>query len=180
MSSPWTFLPSSSSARPSPISSILPPRQAERGTSLYSPATEPGGEGFCAPGSGGSRANSAFSGSAADGAGDGAVANGGPQRPRAAAEAVRLAGQAGRLEAQLAGPGAVRPPQADELARLAQVDLLAQAGLALGDVVAAGDRGLRLLLGAGGEHERGDHRDRDDEYHVVSGQAASGHSPVRA
>ena len=62
MSSPWTFLPSSSSARPSPISSILPPRQAERGTSLYSPATEPGGEGFCSPASGGSRANSACSG----------------------------------------------------------------------------------------------------------------------
>ena len=41
------------------MNSIFPPRQAERGTSLYSPETEPGGAGFCAPASGGSRANSA-------------------------------------------------------------------------------------------------------------------------
>ena len=180
MSSPWTFSPSSSSARPSPISSMWPPRQAERGTSLYSPATEPGGEGFCAPASGGSRANSACSGTPPTVPATAPSRTVARERPRAAAAAARLAGQARRLEAQLAGLGAVRPPQADELPRLAQVDLLAQAGLALGDVVAAGDRGLRLLPGAGGEHERGDHRDRDDEYHVVSGQAASGHSPVRA
>ena len=64
-----------------------------------------------------------------------------------AVEAVDVAGQAGRPRSAACRRRPVRPLQRDELARLAHVDLLAQARVALAHVVAAGDRWLRLLLG---------------------------------
>jgi hypothetical protein len=89
------------------------------------------------------------------------------------------AGQPACLEQELAAGSGLRVGEGDELAGLDEVELLVEAGRTGGDVVAAGDLRLGVLVGAlrGDEHDH-DQGDRG-EHCVVDRQAARPDAPRR-